>query len=255
MNVAPRYPGIRPPKPKERRSPKPACGRMSLRGYIPRSQELRFHRLHCKCWDCPRCAPKKAAQYKRAIRIAVERHRFCRMMTLTLDPKKLESEDIAVPYLRECWNKLRVYLRRAFGEAPDFIAVLEFQTPKPNNPGLPHLHILVDRFIDQAWLQHAWEQVGGGMHVDIRMVAMHRASRYLSKYLTKELLMSAPRRSRRVTTSRSIRLFEKKATEGEWVLLRTPIQELYRRWGSGARQVFRNPDDEVEGFVISVLRL
>jgi hypothetical protein len=44
--------------------------------------------------------------------------------------------------------------------------------------------------------------VGGGRIVDIRLVDMHRISRYLSKYLTKELLLSAPKRSRRVTVSR-----------------------------------------------------
>ena len=40
--------------------------------------------------------------------------------------------------------------------------------------------------------------------VDIRYVDVHRVSRYLSKYLTKELLMSASLRSRRVTTSRGM---------------------------------------------------
>lgn len=65
------------------------------------------------------------------------------------------------------------------------------------------------------------------MYVDIRYVDVHRVSRYLSKYLTKELLMSAPRRSRRVTVSRGIQLIEKSASELKWELLRIPIGRLF----------------------------
>jgi hypothetical protein len=36
--------------------------------------------------------------------------------------------------------------------------------------------------------------------VDIKLVDVHRVSHYLSKYLTKDLLLSAPSRCRRVTT-------------------------------------------------------
>jgi hypothetical protein len=55
---------------------------------------------------------------------------------------------------------------------------------------------------------------------------MHRASRYISKYLSKELLMSAPKRCRRVTTSRGIRLLEKSKTEAAWSIIRVPIFRL-----------------------------
>jgi hypothetical protein len=71
--------------------------------------------------------------------------------------------------------------------------------------GMPHLHIIIDRYIEQSWLKRAWMEAGGGEHVDIRGVSMRAVSHYLKKYLTKELLCSAPKRSRGVTVSRALR--------------------------------------------------
>jgi len=45
--------------------------------------------------------------------------------------------------------------------------------------------------------------------VFIKRVTARNVSRYLSKYLTKELLLSAPKGTRRITTARSIKLFPK----------------------------------------------
>jgi hypothetical protein len=123
--------------------------------------------------------------------------------------------------LNATFAKLRVYLKREYGVAPEFIRVLEFQ-----KNGNPHFHILIDRYIDLEWIRKTWVAVGGGFMVDIRLVNVHRVSRYLSKYLTKELLMSAPLRCRRVTTSRGIKLFEKTPTEIKWEFLRVSIYRL-----------------------------
>jgi hypothetical protein len=103
------------------------------------------------------------------------------------------------------------------------VAVLEFQ----KTTGLAHLHIVIDRYIDQGWAKEAWSAVGGGQHVDIRRVDAHRAGAYLSKYLSKELLLSAPLGMRRVTTSRSIKLNEKKPSEFIWEVCRSPIDRVY----------------------------
>lgn len=133
-----------------------------------------------------------------------------------------------VRYLNRIWAELRVYLRRHFGVAPQYIRILEFQ-----KNGNPHLHILIEHYVPQAWLKQAWCALGGGWAVDIRRVDIRRVSRYLSKYLTKELLMSAPKRSRRVTTSRGIHLFEKSQVKPErWEFLKTPIWvlvEIFRK--------------------------
>jgi len=200
--------------------------------------------MHCRCWNCPRCGPKRARQYRRAISDTAERLKLCRFVTLTLDPSKIKGDP--VPYLRDCFAKFRVYLRRKYGEAPQYICVLEFQ-----KNGTPHLHILIDRFIEQKWIQNVWQQIGGGMHVDIRRVDVHRVSRYVSKYLTKELLTSAPERSRRVTTSRGIHLLPRRKAEYEWNLLRSHIEVLLRRFAPVARNIrFDQETELIESFIV-----
>jgi hypothetical protein len=194
---------------------KPNCGRWSLKREAP-NEPPRFTRLDCKTWGCGYCGPKKARRARAAIRDAALRHRLHRLLTLTLDPARIQGEP--VPYLRQTFAKLRIYLGNRYGRAISYIAILEFQ-----QNGSPHLHILVDRYIPQPWIASAWQAVGGGRMVDIRYVDLHRVSRYLAKYLTKELLMSAPARSRRVTTSQSIRLFKKRPPDGTWRLLRRSI--------------------------------
>ncbi len=111
--------------------------------------------------------------------------------------------------MRQIWNKFREYLRREYGRAPSFIAVLEF-----TKAGLPHLHVLLDRWIDQGWISRTWDRLGGGRICFIKQVKVVHVARYLSKYLSKELLL-APKGSRRLTSSRSIKLFPK------WVGQRT----------------------------------
>jgi hypothetical protein len=199
------------------------CGRFSVRGTDPTHPgQARYLRVNCKCWDCRYCGPRKAKRYKRAIRIAAERLQLNKFLTLTLDRSKLQGRD-SVRYLNQTWAEFRVSLKRRFGTAPQYIRVLEFQ-----KNGNPHFHILIDRYIPQRWVSQAWSAVGGGKMVDIRQVDLHRVSRYLSKYLTKELLMSAPKRSRRITTSRGIHLFEKTPRETRWEFLKESIWFLER---------------------------
>jgi hypothetical protein len=90
-------------------------------------------------------------------------------LTLTLDPSKLQFVEArtAVPYLRKVWNKFREYLRREFGSAPSFIVVLEF-----TKKGVPHLHVLLNRYLDQRWISKTWDTLGGGRICDVRRVTL-----------------------------------------------------------------------------------
>jgi hypothetical protein len=130
------------------------------------------------------------------------------MMTLTLDPKLVKVED-SVSYLRNCFSKFRVSLLRRFGRAISFIAIVELQ-----KSGMAHLHVLIGVYIEQRWLSEAWQSVGGGRIVDIRYRDIHRIGAYLSKYLTKDLLLMVPANKKRISTSRDIRLLEKRDPSG-----------------------------------------
>lgn len=197
------------------------CGRYSAQGWDDKSGTTLFCRIYCKCWNCSYCAPRKAKRYKKAISSVAEARELCRFVTLTLDPAKVQGD--SVRYLNRVFAKLRIYLKRQFGVAPAYIRVLEFQ-----QNGNPHFHLLIDRYVEWAWLKRAWQAVGGGSFVNIKFVDVGRVSHYLSKYLTKDLLLSAPLRSRRVTTSRDIHLFEKNRRETPWKFLKIPILLLYK---------------------------
>ncbi len=194
------------------------CGRYSVKGLDPKTGRVNFRRINCKSWSCSYCGPRKARTARAAIRRKAEEMNLKYFLTLTLDPKKLEHKKLAVPHLRLCFNKFREYLRRKYGFVPPYICVLEF-----TKAGIPHLHILLDRFIPQAWISQTWADLGGGRIVYIKQVTIANVARYLSKYLTKELILSAPKGSRRITTARSIKLFPKFNSGITWELLKSTI--------------------------------
>jgi hypothetical protein len=158
--------------------------------------------------------------YAVRIRQAAERLKLRTLLTLTLDPSKLHGED-STKYINEVFADFRVYLRRRLRYAPPYIRVLEYQ-----KNGNAHLHVLLNCYLPQSWVSETWSVLGGGRIVDIKRVDMHRVSRYLSKYLTKEMLLDAPKRARRVTTSNGIRLLEKKPSDFEWRMIQIPILRL-----------------------------
>ena len=89
--------------------------------------------------------------------------------------------------------------------------------------------------------------------VDIRFVDLHRVSHYLAKYLTVDLLLSAPKGVRRVTCSRGITLFEKCAKTHSWRLLRTHISYLFSRLFLIVVQFQYDEDSILSGFIVSNL--
>jgi hypothetical protein len=201
------------------------CGRAVVVGKSRDGGNDLIHRLNCKCWGCPYCGPRKATRYRKAISRVAESKGLNKFITLTLDPSKIEGD--SVQYIREVFNLFRVYLRRKCGRSPQYIAILEFQ-----KNGNAHLHVLIDHYIEQKWLSESWSAIGGGHIVDVRFVDVHRIAKYLSKYLTKDLLLSAPPKSRRVTTSRGIRLLEKPESKHDWEMLRTTISYFAKKlWG------------------------
>jgi hypothetical protein len=230
------------------------CGRLTLRGIAHDGRHQLFSRVNCKSWACPYCGPRKARRYKAQISKEAGRLKLSRLLTLTLDPKKTSPKG-AVKEIKASWARFRAQLRKRYGSAPNFICVMEFQ----HATKLPHLHVLLDRYIEWKWAQRVWEQAGGGMHVDIRdgksktgFVDCHRVARYLSKYLTKELLMSAPKRSRRVTVSKGVTLNGKfhGAALYAWTLIRESIFVAYKSNAKEAKSPNWGEDAILQSFIL-----
>lgn len=198
------------------------CGNWSVSGKIKENNKDYIHvaRLGCKRWSCPICGPKRAKKLRFAIIQKATEGKLQRFLTLTLDPRNCTAEDSG-EYLKNTWRKFRVSLKRQCGDTIDYILISENQ-----KSGYAHLHILIDRYISQKWLQTAWQCVGGGKFVNIKYVDIHRIAAYLSKYLTKDMFLNQFKRgARRYTTSRTIKLFEK-AIKGQWQLIKNSIDNL-----------------------------
>jgi hypothetical protein len=199
------------------------CNHWSFVG--PSEAGVAVVRADCKQLQCPRCGRKRLSKYRDGVSRAARELGLSRFITLTLDPEKmpLGSEDsgASVDYIRQVWRKFRVTFKRRYPQFRSFIAVVEL-----HKSGMAHLHVLVGFYVEQAWISEAWSSVGGGRIVDIRYRDIHRITPYITKYLSKDLLLSAPPRKRRITTSRDIHLIEQREKNG-YALVRIPIESIW----------------------------
>jgi hypothetical protein len=224
------------------------CGKWTLKGSVEVEgrQFKRYLRLGCKSWSCGRCGPRKAKRLRKAITERATEKGLSRFLTLTLDPADCTPEE-SVRYIRSCWNKFRVYLKRRYRTRLSYIVVLELQ-----KSGYAHLHILIDRFIEQGWISDAWQSLGGGRIVHIKQVDIHRVAPYLSKYLTKDLLLGGCQsRSRRCTTSRDIVLYPQRPS-GTWSLVKLSISALHAKDNLQSVREVRDEEGELTMFDISL---
>lgn len=186
-------------------------------GYVHRETGERIP-FRCKSWRCLACGPRKARRLRHQIGVWAEEKQLTRLMTLTLDPQQVQGD--AYAHLSDVWRKFRVYLQRQYGRV-SFIWVMELQ-----KSGNPHLHVLVNRFIHQAWASRTWDAIGGGRIVDVRYVDIQRVKAYLAKYLTKPWeQMAIPARKRRCSASQDICLSRSPDEESEGA-----TQSVWRLW-------------------------
>jgi hypothetical protein len=163
-----------------------------------------------------------------------------------LDPKKLNGED-STKYLKRTWAKLRSLLHRKYGKALPYISVLEYQ-----KNGTAHLHILLNRRIEIDWLKEKWQAVGGGWNVWIEVVRIRRVVNYVSKYFSKDFIRSAPKGSRRVTSSRDIRLLEKPTKDAVWSLIKVAIDRIRLAFNSITSETFCETEGILTAFMVAV---
>jgi hypothetical protein len=172
----------------------------------------------CGSWDCYCCGYRMRQNLVEEIeRITSERPELCRMLTLTLDPETAPSRsDQQHGYITDRWNALRTRLKREVGDF-SYIWVREEQ-----KNGLPHLHILVSRYLPQQTVAAAWSELGGGEIVDIRKIdRLDKAAHYVGKYLTKDSLTGLPDGIRRYGSSADLDLAVRDGgdSDDDWRLL------------------------------------
>jgi len=174
--------------------------------------------FRCNSWDCYCCAHRMRCNLIEELdRLVEERPELRRLLTLTLDPEKAPDDQAEQHrYLTERFNALRTELRDRW---PDLSYVWIREEGESENP---HLHLLVDRYMEQAELSRLASRVGLGHIVDIRRVNARNAAKYLTKYLTKGALHDLPDGARRYGSSADVDLAVRGSSEEpdrEWDLM------------------------------------
>jgi hypothetical protein len=212
-----------------------ACGKLCASGQVLENDKKvkGYVRIKCKSWSCPVCGRKKAYRLSRGIIDWAVEHDLTRFLTVTLDPHKIPKDIAPEKFMRNTWSKFRVSMSRKLGKGIEYISVMEY-----HKSGLPHLHILINKFIPQKWISGAWSRLGGGKIAHIKKIRnISEIGVYLSKYLTKSML-TAPHKSRRYTTSRGIKINKKYIHTGQlelfdvdkksgWDLMDEGIEKYY----------------------------
>lgn len=175
--------------------------------------------FRCGSWDCYCCGYRMRMNLVEEIqRVCRSRPEMRRLLTLTLDPSKApDSREEQHEYLTRRWNALRTELVDKYGGL-SFIWVRE----EGEEGDLPHLHIIVNRYIPQGWLSSTWAKLGGGEVVDIRrMERVEKAAHYVGKYLTKNALSGMPEGIHRYGSSSDIDLAVRSETDSSesWTLM------------------------------------
>jgi hypothetical protein len=141
----------------------------------------------CGDWRCKCCGHRmKMNLLEELDRVLEERPELSRLLTLTVDPSRVVDRRAAHRDIGKAWNRLRSYLRQAHGRF-SYIWVREEQ-----DNGMPHLHVLVSRFLPQSEVAAAWSRTGMGDVVDIRRVEARKAGHYVAKYLAKDAMANLP---------------------------------------------------------------
>lgn len=174
----------------------------------------RLLKLPCKSWVCSGCSRMKAAALGRKAMRGFE-GQTVRLLTLTIEPQATIEQGLEL--INTGFNRLMTRIRRKYPRIM-YLKVLEFQKKTQS----PHFHLLVNRYIPQAWLAQNAAECGLGRICDIRATSPGGARQYVLKYLKKgfsdeealEALLS--RKGRRFSFSRG---FPNEAKTAIWWMI------------------------------------
>lgn len=155
------------------------CHKFTASGLTFQNGVLGFQQmaLPCKSWGCPECGKNKARMGAIKARKGFEND-CVRFATLTMSGNASISQQLVD--IKASWNRLRLALTRG-GHKLKYCWVLE---ACPSS-GRPHLHVLLDRYINVYRLSNLAQKAGFGKVVDIRKADGKGVFLYVTKYLSK----------------------------------------------------------------------
>jgi hypothetical protein len=133
-------------------------------------------KAHCKSWSCPVCRKRKA----RWIEEQIHQH-FADgdVYLLTLTYFQNRSKKDVWNSLGPSWNRLSTYIRKKFGKFK-YIRIVE-----PHKSNYPHLHIILNRYIDTKIAFKYLTSQGFGWNMSLKKITVKSARLYVAKYLSK----------------------------------------------------------------------
>ena len=100
------------------------------------------------------------------------------MLTLTIRPRA--SLPGAITHINAAWNRLRLKITRKYGKVK-YLRIMEAQ----RRTGMPHFHLLINKYLEWHWLSQALVSSGFGPVFDIRLCRNDQVYDYVLKYLRK----------------------------------------------------------------------
>ena len=168
----------------------PKCCKGAIVGYDPASLKVQVIPAACGRWDCPDCAPRKAAAYAHRLFLAgPERH-----ITLTWNPAVSDDPQVALARMKKALPKLiealRLPIRGPDRKITGYTRRIEYAAIwERHKSGFPHLHIAQwGDFIPQAEIRSNWKRLTGASIVYIKaMYASQDHGHNWTKYLLKAI--------------------------------------------------------------------
>lgn len=158
-------------------------------------------RADCDSWNCPECAARMREKWILRAEIGA---RALLGDGLRLDFVTITSHERLKTFAateivwRDAWDRLYKAIRRK-AEIFEYMVI-----PEKHQDGRMHVHALWTAGVSQKWLKDNARKRGLGFMADIRRVqTVQNATRYVTKYIGKDLGDEVPPHFRRVRVSRN----------------------------------------------------
>lgn len=158
-------------------------------------------RADCDSWNCPECAARMRERWILRAEIGA---RALLGDGLRLDFVTITSHERLKTFAateivwRDAWDRLYKAIRRK-AEIFEYMVI-----PEKHQDGRMHVHALWTAGVSQKWLKDNARKRGLGFMADVRRVeTVQNATRYVTKYIGKDLGDEVPPHFRRVRVSRN----------------------------------------------------
>jgi len=172
-----------------------------LLGWDFQQKRVLIARGDCKGWDCPECAIKQRDKWVLRAQIGT---RELIGEGLKVDFVTITSHESLKTFSqcdfvwKQAWSKLYAALKRKTSRLEYFIV------PERHKDGRMHVHALWSANVTKKWLKDNARKRGLGHQADVKHVLdSSAASRYVTKYVGKDLGTDLPDGFRRVRTHRA----------------------------------------------------